>query len=352
MPHSSGGGSSSGGSHGGSSSSGGSFGGHGSGSGTRVSHRSFPGAYRYVGYNNDGERDYIYSNSPSLNKHRISVVLLLFYIPFIIAGVFLGSRVVHIPSTMKTSYTPTVLVMDEEDMISDSDEKLVEKGAEAVYDATGVPVCVRFESNDVWDGSDKEYVSLQGYAFDTYLNMYNDEDHWLIIYTDNSKALTDANARLDWYFEGMQGDNTDKYLPEKVTSKFNTNLYNALSMHDGNIGQSFEESFESLAKDAKRPFINKENLPFALFWNLFLIFHMYFMVFHNSNRKYKNYVLCSDDEYESETKSGFGSEEESVADSSGMLGLTRCPHCGHVYRKGSVMACPKCGKMPDANYDA
>ena len=345
MPHSSGGGSSSGGSHGGSSSS---SGGHGGGRSSRISHRDFPGAYRYMGYN-DGRREYIYSDNPSLNKHRIHIFVLLFYIPFIIAGAFLSANAIHIPSTMKTSYTPTVLVMDEEDMISDSDEKSVEKGAEAVYKATGVPVCVRFESNDAWGGT---YTSLEDYAYDTYLNMYNDEDHWLIIYTDNSKALADTNARLDWYFEGMQGDNTDKYLPGQITSKFNTNLYNALSMHNGNIGQSFEESFESLAKDSKRVFINKSSAPFALFWDIFVIFHMFFMVFHNPNRKYKNYVLCdNDEEYENENKSDWDSEEESATDSNGMFALTRCPHCGHVYRKGSVMACPKCGRMPDVNYD-
>jgi hypothetical protein len=126
--------------------------------------------------------------------------------------------------------------------------------------------------------------------------MYDDEDHWLIVYTDNSKSMTEENGYLDWYFEGMQGDNTDKYLPADITSKFNDNLYNSLKIHDGNIGQSFHESFEVLAKEARSFSIDRKRLLMTFPVNAFVLVHMYLMVFYNNNKQYRSYTLCDNDE--------------------------------------------------------
>ena len=342
MPHSSGGGSHSGGSHGGShsSSSSGSRGGH---SGLRISGNRFPGAYRYVGYR-DGRPDYVYSDSPRLNRHGIRWALLLVYIPFLLGGIYLGSLAIHIPRTMHVTHNPTVAIVDKNDMIPAGDEKLIEEGATEVYNATGVPVCVRFEDNSVWEDS---YYSLERYAYDTYLDMYTDEDHWLVIYTDNRTTMDEDGGYLDWYFEGMQGDNTDKYLSESMTSQFNSDLHTMLRTQRGSIGQAFNDSFKNLAKNAKRFSINIGSLPMAFFWNIFIIFHMYFMVFHNPYKKYKDYVLCNDDE---EDVRDWGSDT-SLEPDSGLSVVTRCPHCGHVYYKGSTLSCPRCGKIPGAKYD-
>ena len=56
----------------------------------------------------------------------------------------------------------------------------------------------------------------------------------------------------------------------------------------------------------------------------------------------------------------FNDDEEDVRDlgsdtslepDNGLSVVTRCPHCGHVYYKGSTLSCPRCGKIPGAKYD-
>lgn len=290
MPHSSGGGSHSGGSH-----SGGGGGHHSSSSSSRsssppvrVDRNRFPGAYRYVKDNEDGTRDYIYSDSSTLGQKKIDWFWFLFYIPFLAAGIFLIVQVIHMPQRMDTDYPDPVTIIDALDMVSESDEALIEKSAGAVYDKTGVPVCIEFKDNDIWKGF---YRSLEEYAYDKYIFLYSgDENRWLIVYTDN--GVSRFTQRSDWCFEGMQGDNTDEYLPEVITWKFNKDLTKALRNEKYTTGQAFAYSFDKLAKRAGHISINLSNLPIALFWNGFILLHMFVIVFYNPGRKYKKYRLC------------------------------------------------------------
>ena len=289
MPHSSGGGSHSGGSHGGSSGSHHSHGSSGFSRPTpRVRDRYFPGSHRYVRRHDDGAVDYIYSDSASLNKHSRPWALLLVYIPFLLIGAFVLGLPFHIPHKMDVSYNPPVVVSDLDDRISRADEQLVMEGAQEVYDATGVPICVRFEDNSDWEGN---YDSLEDYAYDVYVNMYDDEDHWLIIYTDDLDRRS-ANKYSNWYFEGMQGDNTDKALPANMTETFNDNLYMALLDRKNTTGQAFKIGFHDLAKDVGHISFNKENGWFSLFWNGFILLHMALAFLVNPNKEYREYELC------------------------------------------------------------
>ena len=256
MPHSSGGGSHGGGSHGGSHSHSSGSRGRSSGRSVRVGRTYFPGAYRYVRYH-DGGMDYIYSNHGTLNQSgrtKLSLGLLLFYVPFIIAGFFLISQTVNIPRKMNVSYTPSVEVIDNTDRISSQDEAVITQSASELYETTGVPVCVVFDENSAWVS---HYNSLENYAYDVYVNMYNDEDHWLLVYTDDGIDRQAAESFSDWYFEGMQGNNTDKYLPERLTSKFNEDLNKALVNRSNTMGQAFAIAFDEMRADAGRISFNK-----------------------------------------------------------------------------------------------
>lgn len=105
MPHSSGGGSYSGGSHGGSSSSGRG----GSSNSGRVSNTYFPGARRYMYYDDNHEVHFQYSNYNLSGPGKLRYLLLIFYIPFIIAVIsgFAGS--IFIPKRLNNPNSEIVI---------------------------------------------------------------------------------------------------------------------------------------------------------------------------------------------------------------------------------------------------
>ena len=324
MPHSSGGGSHSGGSSSGSSSSYSSSHSGGSSSSSRPTRTYFPGAYRYVRYH-DGGMDYVYSTDSTLNQPAKSVrwVLIFFYIPFFIMSFLAGYGGIQFPRKMDVSYAPTVEIVDTIGRLQPKEYAQIEKSADMLYEAIGVPIEIRIEDNSVWKDY---YVSLTNYAFDVYVNTYTDEDHWLIIYSDDGIDRQDPNAFSDWYFEGMQGDNTDPYLREQLTSAFNDDMYKALLDKRNTLGDAFEYAFGRMVKNAGKISIDWDSMGSAIGISIFLIVHMYILVFHDPNKKYRNYAPC-------------GRDTEEVARSKEV----RCSYCGGVYYKGTVISCPHCG---------
>lgn len=325
MPHSSGGGSHSSGSHGGSHSSSSRSGGFSDRS-IRTSHIYFPGAYRYVRYHNGG-MDYVYSNDSHLNKsdrsRLSSFLLLLFYVPFIITGIFMGTHAVHEPQKMSVPYAPSVEIVDNTYDVSREEQALIKRSASSLYEATGVPICVVFDRNTVWKTN---YTSLENYAYDLYVNKYADEDHWLIVYTDNGVNRQDPDNFSNWYFEGMQGDNTDPYLPERITSQFDDDLNRALTDKNNSTGEAFSIAFTNMKENAEKTFVDYEMVTMSVIWNLFVVFHMFMMFFWDPHRRYRKYMSCGNDTAE-------------IARSKEV----RCSYCGGVYYKGTVTSCPHCG---------
>ena len=347
MPHSSGGGSHSGGSHGGGGSGGG---------GSRSSRRRrgyanddsislkpylqnspvyFPGAYRYARYH-DGDMEYIYSSDSNLNQSghsKTSLLWLLIYVPFIIMGIFLMSESIHLPKKMESSYSQNVEVIDKTHRVSDQEQSLVEQGASNLFKSTGVPICIVFDNNSSWK---PYYRRLENYAYDLYINKYDDEDHWLIVYTDDGVDRQDVNEFSDWYFEGMQGNNTDKYLPEYLTTRFNRNLNRALTDKKNTTGYAFYYALSNMADNASKVAINFKMLPMAVFVNIFIIIHFVLVltcILHNNrnqHNEYNEYVFC-------------GNDTEEIAKTKEV----RCPHCGGMYYKGTVISCPHCGAPLD-----
>lgn len=85
-------------------------------------------------------------------------------------------------------------------------------------------------------------------------------------------------------------------------------------------------AFANMKENAGKPFVDFSMLPMAVVWNLFVVFHMFMMVFWDPHRKYRNYASC-------------GKDTEEVARSKEV----RCSYCGGVYYKGTVTSCPHCG---------
>ncbi|SHM71722.1 TPM domain-containing protein [Ruminococcus flavefaciens] len=270
MPHSSGGGSHGGGSHGG-------HGGSRSSTRTRTSSRPFHNSRRYV-YHHNGQPRYFYAGpdfKPGFQWTKL--LILIVYIPFI-AMIFTQFKKVipHVPQ----NYTHSIFVKDEANVISD--ENGVIKELKAFEKKTGVSPAVITINNEDWQSS---YSSLENYAYDRYLQEFSDECHWLIVYSQQREV---SDNYINWYWEGMQGDNTDSVLKYSETNRFTNSLYSYLESGksvDDSLKKAFSEFTDTISM---KPEFSLMITP--LFMIVFLLFHAFGMLYPSI--KYRNATLA------------------------------------------------------------
>ena len=243
MPHSSGGGSRSGGTHSGS---------RGSGSSKfsfQVTSSPFQGAYKYVRFRR-GKKHVIYSNNPRFNHIGIDDVLgvcfpcgFLFFNVVILVW-YLVTALILPQKPLVVDYVSEISIDDKLGVIGDYSvikDKLVD-----FLNITGITVCI-----ETLEETDLVGKSLEDYAYDSYVNQFKDEKHWLIVYCENGD---------EWFFEGMQGDDTDSILLEKKTSQFNDLLHKNLK--ECSVQYAFVKTFDSFNKTVMN---HKDTLDLYLF---------------------------------------------------------------------------------------
>ena len=307
MPHSSGGGSHGGGSHGGS------HGGHGSGARHRVSHSYFPGASRYVYYKNNQPVIVYADYDVRQQRSPLRYLLILFYIPFFLVFVLgIGKSMINIPTKVKVDYDDSIVIEDRLDILGNTAR--LEETLEEFRDKTGIAPAIITVSNEAWKTN---YTNLENYAYDLYVNHFDDEKHWLIVYSQPEDPSGDY---VDWFWEGMQGDDTDKVLTTRTTSSFNTVLQKNLL--NKQPAEALRDSFESINPVVMKVYINWAMIPVFLGVFAFLGVHCFFMVFHKPK----------DDKY---LKQAIKCDEEVIKQEA-------CNYCGGIYIVGHHMNCPHC----------
>lgn len=267
MPHSSGGGSHGGGSHGGHSHHSSSRHGRNRNS-SRISKTNFAGARRYR-YRHHGQERYFFSDrEPNKIFDWKRLLIGIFYIPFIGASIFMiGGDI----SASTAKYDTSIMIKDEQNVFEQTES--LNDALTGFYAKTEIVPAVITVPFEEWmdDGS------LEDYAYDRYLSEFNDENHWLIVYSQKGQK---GDADFDWSFEGMQGDNTDDILTSSVTSDFNADLYYKLETLQEKPEIAITEEFNLLTQKVKKPsFFKKHTMLFsALFMLAFVAFHAYFML--------------------------------------------------------------------------
>ena len=271
MPHSSGGGSHSGGSHSGGSShsshSSRSSGGGSSYSSRRTSNQPFRGAKRYLYYSNN-KPYFIYANY-DIRKNDISsmvtnlIVYTLFFLPIIIGVFWAMITAVHIPKKLdyfdKKGKNPEFVIEDNLGIFED--EKGLKKSMKAFYEETGIVPAVITVSNDTWN---EDYKDLEKFAYNTYVERFNDEVHWLIVYSSAEKD----NGFDDWYWEGMQGDLTDPILTSERAGKFTVSLHERFLQRDKySVDEAIAATF-----DEYRPHMMNMYVDTAMFVVMLFLF--------------------------------------------------------------------------------
>lgn len=332
MPHSSGGGShhSGGGSHhsGGSHRSSGGSG----GSSSPTIRRSYSptSRYRYVYYHNRRPR-YVYSDRLITEKDYgfkaifNNIIVFIFLIPFVAIGLFAIALAFNHPKKIDDSlYNNTIVIEDNLRVLKDYDK---------VYDAfedfqaeTGITPALITVSNDDWR---EDYDSLTNYAFDLYINHFGDEKHWLIVYSTS----TTSSGFDDWYFEGMQGNDTDNILTEAHTEKFNRELEQKLTARSRmTIEEAFSETFENSLKYMMKTSVEWPLVGFGIVW-LSIIGICGWIQFSGLIRV----IMLT--RKKPEIAPMATSEQESKDFE------IECKYCGGIYIKNGKFECPHCGGL-------
>ncbi|MBR3461502.1 MAG: hypothetical protein K5875_09175 [Saccharofermentans sp.] len=331
MPHSSGGGSHSGGSHSSSSSS--SSGGRsgGSGSSRRTSNQPFKGASRYL-YYKDQKPYFIYSNYDIRKRNMSSFVVTLaacigFFLPFLIGMIFGMALSFHKPEKINYGPKNPEFVIEDNLGIFENPEKL-EGSMKDFYKTTGIVPAVITVTNETWNVN---YTSLENYAYDVYVNRFPDENHWLIVYSEEIRE----DGFNDWYWEGMQGDNTDPVLTQKHADDFTEALHKRLSQRekysvDDAIAITFDEYGPRMME------MSFETAQFVICLIAFIVLSLIAAGLIVSSIKqskvpeeYKDAKLCDLTEVYQEA----------------------CSFCGGIYIIGMHTECPHCGAaVPPHHY--
>lgn len=240
MPHSSGGGSHGGGTHGGGS--------HGGSSGNHISHHYFPGSRRYRKHRPGHPDEYIYASSKPQKMGLFPIILLAVFGGIFGFGTF-DSVKNDIPHKLDPVYvTPGTHIEDNIGVIDNEDD--LEEALEEFEDVTGIcPVVYTVYDEDWQDG----YTDLESYAFDVYVDNYDDEQHFVIVYSIPEDQIADFNSGdlevPDFSWEAIQGDETDPILTEGMFRHFSKVFHN--NLEDGvRPGQAFQEAFEVITRNA------------------------------------------------------------------------------------------------------
>lgn len=298
MPHSSGGGSRGGGVHGG-------FGGGvGGGFGYRgssplrsseyrkmISRNRFAGSKKYR-IDRGNEPYYFYSNyDPAAKPVRTGfekifcIFMTIVLIPVMIVCLLGGYEQLAGRKKIAMNYNTQIVIQDSIGVLGDTGE--LEKALTEFQNTTGITPAIFTTSNDLWKNENK---TLMEYAYDQYVENFADESHWLIIYSQDPEN--------DWYWEGMQGDDTDPILSRKKCREFNMNLQRYfLNRTDYTVAQALTKAFSELT-----PGLMKGEMPyFIVFVVVFLFCLIVLCAVYDFNPwmlKYRKAVLCENKENE------------------------------------------------------
>ena len=315
MPHSSGGGSHGGGHHSGSRGS--------SGSAdlnmfkhfrtVRVSRHDYGSPYRYVYYRNH-KMHCVYANEDVKDRPLFSsagaVVVSLIVLAILVcvwASVLSGKK------PLKQDYNNTIMIEDNLGVIKD--ENALRSSLGNFRTVTGITPAVLTVNDSDWKNSGK---SLEKYAYDRYVNAFSDEKHWLIVYSLPDNVNSDF---VDWSWEGMQGDDTDLIITERVAEDFNKEFHDSL-VRENTVEKSLIGAFDMTAgKCMKGVAVNDDILIFIVVISYFAVyFCVYILKPDLSSIKYRHMAEVP---------------LNSVA--------VTCDYCGGQYMSRTVQNCPHCG---------
>lgn len=323
MPHSSGGGSHGGGSFHSSSSY------HSSSSSHTTyvdpfkrSSKPFRGCHTYYYYRPDGMH-YVYTNKKieeettkpfsKTTKIILSVIISI----LLVGGLFLiKSGINYVPNKLNTSEESRLL--DNANLIKNKSN--TSKLLKEFKDTTGMALILETVNNENWQNY---YYYLEDYAYESYLKNFDDEKCWLIVYSEPTSPDPNFN---DWYWEGMQGDDTDNILTDRVAEKFG-NYFQKELLKNNNFEDAFNNSLTYLMTFIMAPRTNDGRIAGGVL--LSVIGLIILLVAYSHEKKIKKRGYHDSELYEFKD---------------GQV-LKTCPYCGKEFLNTGFKKCPFCDEI-------
>ena len=224
MPHSSGGGSSGGGFHGGSS----------GGSSNHISNHYFAGARRYRRFYTDGRPDeYIYANSKP-GKTGISALVILALMGIIFMGATLFAAFSDKPKFIVPKYSDDPAIYDDVGLMEENEKSELLLLMKDYNKLTGICPVIYTTFDEEWN---KQYTSLEKYAYDQYVSHFSDEQHWVFVYSIPANAAKFQTGGIvtssEFMWEAIQGDETDPIITESAFDKIGNAIQKDLKAGKG-----------------------------------------------------------------------------------------------------------------------
>lgn len=332
MPHSSGGGSSSGGSFSGSSS----YSGSGSGASSRptTSRTYYAGYVPYVRYSS-GTQEYYYVDKES-RKHNAVIGCIGSVIAFLIIGLIFANFLFAVLSPVEKmqSYQEGYTfdgINDEAGLLTQDEKTRIQEQLNRYYSTSGIETHVHTITEKIYEEADKD--DLETYALYDYVRTFDNEDSWLIVVEDMGNGK--------WQFQGMQGDNTDVWLSEKTTNRFNNTVTDSLWREEG-YGTALLTGFTELNENALSdidPMADGGQTVFIIAIAIFAVLLLVpALILISCIRTIRNTTRKLEKEGYHELSNA---RMVSVNGESTPL-LVTCPYCDGTYAFGEL-SCPHCG---------
>jgi len=223
----------------------------------------------------------------------------------------------NIPKKIDSSIYPNdVLIIDNADILDN--EISLKNSLETFKDKTGIIPVILTINNEDWI---ENYTDLETYAYEAYVTRFDDEIHWLIVYSEPENPDPFFN---DWYWEGMQGDDTDNILTVSVTNKFNTALHkNFLREAKVSKSDAFINAFDTITPHIMR--ISFNALPAVISFVIAFIFLFLIFMGLDINPKRDKYF------------------SQAVKCPNNFVDQEACEYCKGIYVIGIHTKCPHCG---------
>lgn len=317
MPHSGGGGSHSGGSH-----DGGGGGGSVGSSRPAMSRRPYSGCHSYVYYYNDKPHVY-YADRVYDPKSDASAKILCCIVIMIVFLIVMMQELTICFGKLPLTYIHNIYIQDEVGLIKD--DRAMTQYLEEFRDKSGITVSIVTEHT--YDTTMGESFTMK--AKNKYMELWDDESHWLIYYVGDEKDRTD-----DWKWELMCGDDCLKVLPQSQEDLFTDEFHRRLVAYERfAFDEAVKQSLDSLTvysnvRLALKESYNPVDFVFFAIIGIVLFIISLFMISpiitltHPSARKRAQMEATE-----------FKGEKQEY----------KCPYCDRIYIRNQTYSCPYCG---------
>jgi predicted Zn-ribbon and HTH transcriptional regulator len=236
---------------------------------------------------------------------------------------------ITVPQKPLETYNPQdVAIIDTADVFDSREEKMVSAKLKEFCNTTGVATQIVTVEYDEWTDNG----TLENYALARYYTQFDDENGWLIVYSELE------NGAGDWSWEGIQGDNTYKVM-DTFIHDFNTQFQSQLVVDQmADPANAFIDAFDKSIKafNNQQFSIEFEGILPALFVLAFISVHGYVMIFAGTRKKYsyKELEEVTDTNQTNTSQTDIKQTE-----------IFECRYCGYKYDWSKDRKCPNCAAI-------